>query len=173
MGLSVYPYLVLGAPLHPGELQVVTPAMVDVCPNGHPYVPGSGPFCSTCGSKLHRGEKKEFKKALVDLATKWGRLPQVIFNEWFSNDDPDQLNHLQFHKVNPVVSSEDTRDHQFVLGYRLAMFECIEPRIKDPVSVRFDYLKQLQDQLFVVMCELDFVTRGSDIRLYLCTHVSC
>ena len=171
MGSSVYPRLVIGATLSPNELMTEIPGTV-VCPNGH--LPQGGPFCSKCGERLTHQMVRSFIPAFVKFASKvHNQTSDELFEEWSDRANSSQL---QFHLVDPVSSSEDwgtraKKNPNYVLGYRLLEYECTDCRDTNPYSVDLDRIDAIKRQLFEILCALDFTTR--DIKLYLCTHVSC
>jgi hypothetical protein len=168
MGMSVYPRLVIGATLCPTDLMTEIPGAI-VCPKGHPPdKSGAGPFCSTCGTKQTPQWVRSYKLDFVKFAQKMhNKTPDELFDEWNSDD---ATGNLQFHIVNPVSNSEDF-DPNYVLGYRLLEYECTEYRGKGLYSVDLAQLEQIKRNLFEIICDLDYTSR--DIKLYLCTHVSC
>lgn len=170
MGTSYYPRLVIGASLSPDDLRTVIPGAV-VCPKGHP--PQGGPFCSKCGAKLEPQLVSSFKPAFMEFVKKqFGiKAPEELFNEW--NDSDGSTSNLRFHIVDPTLSGEDwgCTYSNYVLGYRLLEYECSEYRGKGLFSVDLDRLEEIKKTLFEVICALDYTSR--DIKLYLCTYVSC
>jgi len=169
MGASYYPRLVIGATLSPNDLVITLPGAV-VCPKGHP--PQGGPFCSKCGAKLEPQMVRSFKPAFMEFSKKqFGKkTPDELFDEWNTSDG--STNKLQFHIVDPTLNGDDwDRNSNYVLGYRLLEYECSEYRGNDLFSVDLDRLDEIKRILFEVICALDHTSR--DIKLYLCTYVSC
>lgn len=169
MGLHAHPQLIIGAILSPNELMINTPPTTVVCPNGHAIPNDGGPFCSKCGSKLIQGTTRTFKKEFSDYAMKMRAKPaQELYDEWVGVYDSD-IEQLGFYKVEPVTC-ESAEDSDYVLGYSLANFECIECRLTNPIAIDIDGVLRLKRALFEILGDLDFVSR--DIKLYLCARVS-
>lgn len=171
MGMSVYPRLVIGASVCPYDLMTEIPGAI-VCPKGHPPdKSGAGPFCSTCGAKQTPQMVRSYKLDFEKFARKMhNQTPDELFDEW---NDRDKSSNLRFHIVDPVFSSENLDDtiNTYVLGYRLLEYECTEYRGNGLYSVDLARLEQVKRNLFEIICALDYTSR--DIKLYLCTHVSC
>lgn len=170
MGASYYPRLVIGASICPDDLMTEIPGAI-VCPRGHsPETSGSGSFCSICGVKRTPQMVRSYKLDFEKFAQKCNQKPDDLFDDW---SDMDSSSNLRFHVVDPVFSGEDLMGttNTYVLGYRLVEYECTEYRGKELYSVDLDRLEQIKRNLFDIICDLDYTSRG--IKLYLCTRVSC
>jgi hypothetical protein len=133
---------------------------------------GIGPFCSTCGEKQKPQMIRSFKPDFIEVAKKkfGNQTPEELFEAW-NNRDWSTKN-LQFHIVDPISRGEDWGSAStYVLGYHLLSYECSDYRGRDLFSIDLNRINEIHKSLFEVICDLGYTTR--EIKLYLCTDVSC
>jgi hypothetical protein len=160
---DAYSHLVLGAPLEPRELQVITKGTVPECSEGHPQPKGGGAFCSQCGGKFVLQEVVGYIPAFRAYAEILGLEPKELFGEWEER---------RFHNVNGVTSSEDVwrkGEATLVFGEMLAESGGAG-RGRRPQSVSLESLQDKVAEIQEILNSLGFKDR--EIKLYLSTYWS-
>lgn len=161
---DAYSHLVLGAPLEPRELQIITKGTIPECSEGHPQPKKGGAFCSKCGGKFVLQEVVGYIPAFMAYAESLGLDPEGLFGEWEED---------RFHNVNGVTSSEDVwrkGEAILVFGERLAESGGDSGRGRAPQPVSLGPLQRKLAEIKGVLDALGF--GGREIKLYLSTYWS-